>query len=246
MSTLFISDLHLDAARPAVTALFLDFLANEAPQADALYILGDLFEAWVGDDDPDPHHAEVADGLTALHRQGTPVRFVAGNRDFLLGDTYARRAGMERLTEPVRLDLGGIPTLLLHGDVLCTDDVEYQQFRAMVQNPAWQQEFLSRSLEERKALAGQARAESQRRGAETAMEIMDVNEAAVEDLFRTHGVERVIHGHTHRPSIHRLTVDGEPRERIVLGDWYEQGSVLRIDEQGAADLHTLPLPGTSG
>ncbi len=241
MNTLFISDLHLDPARPAVTRLFLQFLAGEARQADALYILGDLFEAWVGDDDPDPHHEDVANGLAQLHHQGTPVYFVAGNRDFLLGEDYANRAGMTLLQEPVTLELGGISTLLLHGDVLCTDDVEYQQFRAMVHAPRWQQDFLSRSLAERKALAGQARAESQRRGAVTRPEIMDVNAQAVEALFREHDVQRVIHGHTHRPGIHRLTVTGQARQRIVLGDWYEQGSVLRVDEDGEAELATLSL-----
>jgi len=242
MSTLFISDLHLDPSRPAVTDLFVDFLAGEATNADALYILGDLFEAWVGDDDPDPHHARVAEALAGLGGAGVPVRFLAGNRDFLLREAYAHKAGMEILEEPVRADVGGVTTLLLHGDVLCTDDAEYQQFRQMVQNPAWQEEFLSHSLAERKALAGRARMESQRRGAEKAEDIMDVNPGAVEALFREHGVARVIHGHTHRPAVHELTVDGEPCERIVLGDWYEQGSVLSVDADGKAELRTLPLP----
>ena len=242
MTTLFISDLHLDASRPAVTDLFVDFLAGEAREADALYILGDLFEAWVGDDDPDPHHERVAGALAGLRDAGTPIRFLAGNRDFLLREAYARKAGMELLKEPVRTDVGGVTTLLLHGDVLCTDDAEYQQFRRMVQNPAWQEQFLSRSLEERKALAGQARMESRRRGAEKAEDIMDVNPGAVEALFRQHGVARVIHGHTHRPAVHGITVDGEACERIVLGDWYEQGSVLSVADDGTADLRTLPLP----
>ncbi len=242
MSTLFISDLHLDASRPEITGLFLDFLAGEARDAEALYILGDLFEAWLGDDDPDPHHARVATALAELSAAGIPAYFLVGNRDFLLGEDYARRAGMTLLTEPVRLDLHGTPTLLLHGDVLCTDDTEYQAFRAMVRDPDWQKAFLARPLEERRMMAAQARAQSRSRGQSLDDEIMDVNADAVAGAFRTHGVPRMIHGHTHRPHIHHIEVDGEPRERIVLGDWYEQGSFLRVDEHGAR-LDTLPLSG---
>lgn len=226
MTSLFVSDLHLDPARPGITGLFLDFLAGRARGAEALYILGDLFEAWVGDDDPAPPHSEVAEGLAALAAAGTEIRFMAGNRDFLLGDAYAARAGMQRLEEPVRLELGGVPTLLLHGDVLCTDDADYQAFRRTVRDPAWQREFLARPLPERRALAGDARAESRRRGAAKAPEIMDVNQDAVVRTFRDYGVRRMIHGHTHRPATHRFEIDGMPCERIVLGDWYEQGSVL--------------------
>ncbi|MDN5865379.1 MAG: UDP-2,3-diacylglucosamine diphosphatase [Gammaproteobacteria bacterium] len=239
-STLFISDLHLDPIRPAVTGLFLDFLAGEARRAAALYILGDLFEAWLGDDDPDPHHARVAEALRALADANVPVHFLVGNRDFLLAENYARRAGMELLDEPVVLDLHGTPTVILHGDVLCTDDKEYQAFRNMVRNPDWQKDFLARPLEERRALAGQAREMSQARGQSISMDIMDVNADAVAALFREQGVPRMIHGHTHRPAIHDLEVDGNACRRIVLGDWYEQGSVLRVTEAGA-DLATLPL-----
>lgn len=238
-TTLFISDLHLDPVRPAITELFLDFLAGEARTAEALYILGDLFEAWLGDDDPDPHHARVAEALHGVSESGTPVYFMVGNRDFLLGEDYARRAGMTILEEPKTLDLHGTPTVILHGDVLCTDDTAYQAFRAMVRDPAWQQDFLSRPLEERRALAGQAREESQKRGQSISMDIMDVNQGAVADMFRKQAVPRMIHGHTHRPAIHKPNVDGQPRERIVLGDWYEQGSVLRVTED--VDLATLPL-----
>ena len=242
MSTLFISDLHLDASRPQITELFLDFLASQARGAESLYILGDLFEAWLGDDDPDPHHARVAAALSELSGSGVPVAFLVGNRDFLLGQDYARRAGMELLTEPVRIDLHGTPTLLLHGDVLCTDDTEYQAFRAVVRQPGWQKEFLERPLEERRLMAAQAREHSRSRGRTLDAEIMDVNADAVAEAFRTHAVPRMIHGHTHRPHIHRIEVDGEPRERIVLGDWYEQGSVLEVDA-GSAELTALPLPG---
>lgn len=240
MSTLFISDLHLDAARPAITELFLDFLAGEAREAETLYILGDLFEVWLGDDDPDPHHARVAEALAAVANAGTPVYFMVGNRDFLLGEDYAQRAGMRILTEPLCLDLHGTPTVILHGDVLCTDDTAYQAFRAMVRNPAWQQDFLSKPLEVRRALAGQVREESRSRGKAMAPDIMDVNADAVASAFRDNGVPRMIHGHTHRPNIHELTVDETKRERIVLGDWYTQGSVLRVDKNGV-NLSFLPL-----
>lgn len=241
MSTLFISDLHLDACRPKVTALFLAFLSGEARRAEALYILGDLFEAWLGDDDPDPHHARVAEGLAALADSGVPVHFLVGNRDFLLGRDYAERAGMRLMREPVLLNLYGTPTALLHGDVLCTDDTEYQAFRRMVRQPEWQRGFLAKPLEERRAMAEQARARSYSRGQSMAAEVMDVNADAVADAFRVHDVPRMIHGHTHRPDIHRIEVDDRPRERIVLGDWYAQGSVLRVDENGAT-LAVLPLP----
>lgn len=241
MSTLFISDLHLDAARPAITDLFLDFLAGEARDAEALYILGDLFEVWLGDDDPDPHHARVADALAGVADSGTPVYFMVGNRDFLLGRDYAEKAGMELLEEPLVLELHGTPTVVLHGDVLCTDDTAYQNFRAMVRNPAWQRDFLSRPLDVRRALAAQVREESRNRGQSMAPEITDVNPEAVAGAFREHGVARMIHGHTHRPDIHRPTIGDAARERIVLGDWYTQGSVLRVDANGL-ELSVLPLP----
>ncbi|HEX5314330.1 MAG TPA: UDP-2,3-diacylglucosamine diphosphatase [Gammaproteobacteria bacterium] len=240
MSSLFNSDLHLDAARPAITALFLEFLAGEARAAETLYILGDLFEAWIGDDDPDPHHAEVAAALASLTAAGVPVRFLVGNRDFLLGENYAARAGMEILCEPVTLNLHGRPTVVLHGDVLCTDDRDYQEFRATVRNPGWQRAFLARPVAERRAAATAARAESRRRLAGKAPEIMDVNEAAVAAMFREQAVTRMIHGHTHRPAMHRLEVDGRSCERIVLGDWYEQGSVLHVDDAGI-ELKSLAL-----
>lgn len=228
MTVLFISDLHLDPTRPAITDLFLNFLAGPARGCELLYILGDLFEAWVGDDDPAPHHAAVAAGLAGLAAAGTGIRFLAGNRDFLLGDVYASSAGMTRLTEPVHLDLGGVPTLILHGDTLCTDDADYQAFRRMVRDPGWQREFLARPLAERRAMALDARAESRRHGAVKAPEIMDVNQDTVARTFRDHDVRRMIHGHTHRPAIHRFELDGVACERIVLGDWYEQGSVLTV------------------
>ncbi len=238
--TLFIADLHLDPVRPAITELFLDFLAGEARQADALYILGDLFEVWLGDDDFNPHHERVAEGLHALSVAGTPVYFMVGNRDFLLGEAYARRAGMTILEEPVTLDLYGTPTTILHGDVLCTDDRPYQMFRALVRNRAWQKCFLLSPLVWRRMLANMTRGQSRKRGQSVNPDITDVNADAVAAMFRKQDVPRIIHGHTHRPAVHSLEVDDASRKRIVLGDWYEQGSVLRVDEAGA-DLSALPL-----
>ena len=242
MTTLFVSDLHLDTARPRITALFREFLREEAAQADALYILGDLFEYWVGDDDPQPAATEVAEGLSALAAHGVPVFYLRGNRDFLLRDGYAARCGMRILPDPCVIDLYDQAVLLMHGDTMCTDDVAYQAFRRQSRDPVWQDMMLSQPLPARIALAQQARAasiEHQRKvrpdaAAEAAgrEDITDVSAATVEALFARYGVATMIHGHTHRPAIHRLTVAGVPRRRIVLGDWYEQGSVLRADADG--------------
>ena len=234
MKTAIISDLHLDPERPAITALFGRFIDEEARGADALYILGDLFEAWVGDDDPSDAGAFVADRLRALVASGVPAYFVRGNRDFLLGEAYARRAGMTILPDPAVVMLHGEPTLVLHGDLLCTDDVAYQQFRAQTRDPRWQQDFLSQTLDARLAFAAQARAASKARHGELQASgqseaITDVAPATVREWFKRYGVRRMIHGHTHRPAIHD---EGDGNTRIVLGDWYEQGSVLRVDAGG--------------
>ena len=226
MATLFISDLHLDETRPQIVDLFTRFLANEARAADALYILGDLFESWIGDDDDAPLAMRVAHALRSLRDGGVPVYLMHGNRDFLLGAEYAKRAGIELLADPTIVELEGERTLLMHGDTLCTDDVEYQKFRGLVRNPAWQQQFLAKSLAERRAFAAQARGESSKQTAMKAAAIMDVNQGAVESSMRAHDVRRLIHGHTHRPDTHRFDLDGQIAERIVLGDWYEQSSVL--------------------
>ena len=241
MTTLFISDLHLGDARPAATELLMDFLRGEARQADALYILGDLFEYWLGDDAPSQTGLQVADGLSRVSGSGVPCYFMHGNRDFLLAEDYARRAGLELLEEEVVVDLYGQPTLLLHGDSLCTDDVAYQQFRTMVRNPQWQKEFLQRSLQERINLAMDAREKSAEHKQGVSMEIMDANDGAVTSAFERHAVRHMIHGHTHRPAIHNHPLTNGTGERIVLGDWYEQGSVLRVTEHGR-DLDTLVGP----
>jgi UDP-2,3-diacylglucosamine hydrolase len=234
MTTLFISDLHLDAARPQIAELFGKFIDSEARQAKALYILGDLFEAWIGDDDPSDIGAFVAAKLLALRNAGVPVHFMRGNRDFLLGNDYARRAGMTILPDPAVVVLHGKPTLLMHGDLLCTDDVAYQQFRADARRPEWQGEFLAQPLPARIAFAQRARLASQAhlsglKDAGQMETITDVALPTVEATLRRYGIDSLIHGHTHRPAVH--SHDGGTR--IVLGDWYEQGSVLRVDAQGS-------------
>ena len=243
MTTLFVSDLHLDPSRPAITELFGRFLDGEARRADALYILGDLFEAWVGDDDPSEAGTFVAARLKALTDAGVPTYFIRGNRDFLLGDAYAKRAGMTILPDPAVILLQGEPTLILHGDLLCSDDTAYQQFRTQTRDPRWQAQFLAQPLAARLAFAAKARAASKARYGELQASgqsetITDVSPATVREWFARYGVRRMIHGHTHRPAIHD---EGGGATRIVLGDWYEQGSVLRASEDGF-DLTALWLP----
>lgn len=244
MSTLFISDLHLDDARPRTTALFLDFLRNDAAQAEALYILGDLFEAWVGDDEGGDLADSVRSALRELCQSGVPVFFLRGNRDFLIGARFAEETGVTLLPDPCVISLYGVPTLLMHGDLLCSEDLAYQAFRAQVRNPAWQENFLAQPLAARQAFAAQARAASQQHQAglaqaNTLETIADVTAATVEQTMTRFGIHRLIHGHTHRPAIHSLRIGGHSAQRIVLGDWYEQGSVLRVSSDGF-ELMALP------
>lgn len=230
MSTLFIADLHLDEARPDITALFERFLASdEARAAKAFYILGDLVEAWIGDDDDAELPTRIATATRALSDAGVPVYFMVGNRDFLLGEAFAARAGMTLLDDGTVHDIEGTPTLLMHGDVLCTDDVEYQAVRAQVRTDAWKQQILSMPLEARRAFAAKARSDSKSRTGRIDETIMDVNQEAVEAAMRHAGVKRLVHGHTHRPAVHVFDMDGDEAKRIVLGDWYDHGSVLAID-----------------
>lgn len=232
MTTLFISDLHLAGERPQIVAQFLDLLRGEAREAEALYILGDLFEAWLGDDAVLPELAPVISALRELSDSGVPLFVMVGNRDFLMGEGFAAMTGARLLDDPSVIDLYGTPTLLMHGDTLCTDDVAYQRVRAQVRDPAWIAGALAMSLEERIETARRMRQQSQAHTSATAEAIMDVNAEAVAAAFRQHGVQRMIHGHTHRPALHRLTVDGRAAERIVLGDWYRHASILRCDAQG--------------
>jgi UDP-2,3-diacylglucosamine hydrolase len=239
MTTLFISDLHLDPARPDITSQALAFLDTETRGADALYILGDLFEAWVGDDDPEPEKRRVIAALKRLTDAGLACYFMHGNRDFLVGEGFAAESGCTLLSDPTIVDMYGTPVMLMHGDTLCTDDHEYQNFRLMVRNPDWQRMMLARPLAERLALARHLRETSAASMAGKSMEIMDVNEDAVAEAMREHGVYTLLHGHTHRPGVHSFVTDERGAMRIVLGDWYTQGSALYWDEDGFA-LRTLP------
>ncbi|WP_374264906.1 UDP-2,3-diacylglucosamine diphosphatase [Zoogloea sp.] len=224
----FISDLHLCADRPALTAVFERYLAGPARGAQALYILGDLFEYWAGDDDlDDPLNTHVAAQLAALAAVGCRIYFMPGNRDFLLGADFARRAHLEILPEPTLVPLGDTSALLCHGDSLCTDDLAYQAFRQQVRNPAWQVQFLGQPLATRKQIIAGVRMQSEAAKSGKAAAIMDVNAEAVAALLRQHGFPRLIHGHTHRPAEHRVDVDGHTCERWVLADWQgNQGEVL--------------------
>lgn len=236
MTTLFLSDLHLDASRPQITALFEAFCAGEARDAKAVFMLGDLFEAFLGDDDDGDIAHRVANATRALRESGVPVYFQRGNRDFLVGPDYAARAGWTLLPDPAVILLEGEPTLLMHGDLLCLDDIAYQAFRRQVRDPAWQQGFLAQPLAARRAFAAQARAASTAAQSGRDESIGDVSPSEVDRLMGLHGVRRLIHGHTHRPAIHDIPLShGALRgQRIVLGDWYEQGSVLRADAGGLA------------
>ena len=239
MTTLFISDLHLEADRPDIAAQFFEFLETEARVAEALYILGDLFEAWVGDDDPNPHYLECKQAIRALADSGVPVYFMHGNRDFLIGEGFAADTGAVIIADPTLVDLYGTNVLLSHGDALCTDDVEYQQVRTMTRDPAWQAAMLAKPLEERIAIARHARQESTARGQTLDMDIMDVNQGAVERALRESGADVLLHGHTHRPDVHVINLGERQAKRIVLGDWYEQGSYVRWDESGP-ELISIP------
>lgn len=240
--TLLISDLHLAPERPAVTARFQRFCRETAPAADALWILGDLFEFWVGDDTVDePFNRDVCAALRGLVDAGVPVFFMAGNRDFLAAQAFAQTSGATLVDDPVRIDLHGTPTLLMHGDTLCTDDLPYQAFRRQVRNPAVQQQFLSLPIAVRKQQVGATRAASEREKQIKATDIMDVSPDAVAEVLREHGYPRLIHGHTHRPATHEHVVDGHRCERWVLADWRDDlAEALRIDAAGATRV-ALPL-----
>ncbi len=238
MTTLFISDLHLDADRPAAITQFLNFMEREASQATALYILGDLFEVWIGDDDTNPGYAPIISALAKLKLQGIPCFFMHGNRDFLVGRRFATATGCVLLPEHEVLAIEGERVLLTHGDLLCTDDKPYMTLRAELRSPRWQREFLAKSTTERRTIADDLRAESQAATATKSEEIMDVNQSAVEAAMRQHDVTILLHGHTHRPGVHRFSFDGHDATRIVLGAWHERGSVVRWDQSGFV-LETL-------
>lgn len=231
--TLFISDLHLSADLPQSMAAFQHFTATLAPRAESLYILGDLFEYWAGDDDRhDPFHRQVITMMRNLASHGVKIYLMHGNRDFLMGQTLANACHATLLPDPTRIDLYGTPTLLSHGDILCSDDTEYQRYRAQVHDADFQKNFLAKLLTERKAYIAHLRERSTAEKQTKDSAIMDVNDDAVADLLRRHNYPRLIHGHTHRPNRHEHIVDGYTCERWVLGDWYQHGSALCCDASG--------------
>lgn len=237
---LFVSDLHLCSSRPEICRIFFDFLAGPARRAQALYILGDLFEYWPGDDDAgDPFNASVVAALRGCTR-AAPVFVMHGNRDFLLGSRFAAATGVRLIEDPHLLDCDGVATLLTHGDALCTDDADYMRFRAEVRSKQWIEAFLATPLPERKAKIEALRRESEAEKKRKPMEIMDVNAGAVQALLRQHGYPRLIHGHTHRPARHEHLVDARRCERWVLADWYATGSYLRC---AGRDVVAVTLPG---
>ncbi len=237
MTTLFIADLHLCTEEPAIVAGFLRFLAEEARQADALYILGDLFEAWIGDDDPVVLHRQIAAAINALVDSGVPCYFIHGNRDFLLGKRFARESGMILLPEEKILDLYGRRVLIMHGDTLCTDDAGYQAFRAKVHQPWLQRLFLALPLFIRQRIAARMRANSKAANSTKSLEIMDVNPLAVVDALEKHHVQWLIHGHTHRPAVHECVANGQPAFRVVLGAWHSEGSMVKVTPGDVELIH---------
>ncbi len=239
MTVLLISDLHLDEERPEITRAFLLFLKERASQAEALYILGDLFEAWIGDDAMTPFQHSIAGALRELLEQGTAVFVMHGNRDFLVGRAFCRLAGCTLLRDPSRIELNGTPALLMHGDTLCTRDIAYMRFRRRLRNPVSTWILRHLPLAKRQQLARKWRNASRLQVRQKAAEIVDVTPAEVSRIMAAHGVLTLIHGHTHRPAVHELQVDGKNVRRIVLGDWSHQGWALQVDDSG---YHLTPFP----
>ena len=231
MTSYFISDLHLDETRPAVTRAFLHYLQQWAGHCDALYILGDFFEVWVGDDDDAPLAQAIIKALKAFSDSGSALYLMHGNRDFLLGESLCQQTGATLLPDPTVIDLYGQRTLLMHGDSLCTQDTEYMAFRQQARSASWQQQLLSQPLAARRALATQLREQSQSMNALKAEDIMDVTPAEVEQVMRQQQCLRLIHGHTHRPHRHAMNLDGQKAERIVLGDWCDKAWILKAQVQ---------------
>lgn len=236
----FISDLHLAPERPQMIELFIRFADEIAAQADELYILGDFLEYWLGDDDPAPAMKPVFDKLIELdEKQGTKIFFMHGNRDFLIGKQLAERCHFTLIDDAHKIQINDQDVLLMHGDTLCTDDVEYQKFRQVSRSDAWKQDILSKTLEERIQIALSLRAQSKQSATEKEEYIMDVNQDATDNAFIENDISLLIHGHTHRPNIHHKTIDGNDTIRVVLGDWFETGSYLRINDDSELGLKTF-------
>ena len=226
MTTLFIADLHLSADRPDITDCFLRFMAHDTHGIDALYVLGDLFEMWIGDDDDSPFHQQIKQAFRALTDRGVPCYFIHGNRDFLIGQRFSRETGVQLLPEHTVIDLYGTPTLVLHGDTLCTLDEAYQKYRKKVHNRFIQWLFFRLPLRTRQKIGQKMRGNSHKNNRAKSQSIMDVTPDEVLAKMTEFGVHQMIHGHTHRPDVHALSLHGQPATRIVLGDWYDHGSVL--------------------
>jgi len=239
MSTLLISDLHLDEERPEIARAFLRFLKERAPRAEALYILGDFFEVWIGDDAMSPFQRSIAEALRELSDGGTRVFLMHGNRDFLVGRAFCRLAGCTLLRDPCRVELNGSPVLLMHGDTLCTRDLAYMRFRRRLRNPVSTWLLRHLPLSKRRQLARKWREASRMQVRRKATEIVDVTPEEIPRIMAAHGVQTLIHGHTHRPAVHELSVNGRDARRIVLGDWHRQGWVLEVDARG---YHLASLP----
>ena len=233
---LFISDLHLAPERPEIIHLFVRFCEELGKNCQTLYILGDFVEYWLGDDDTATGLQPAFDALNTLSSAGTKIFFMHGNRDFLIGEKLAQRCGFEIIPDPTLIKLEGQSVLLMHGDTLCTDDHDYMQFRNTVRDENFQKNFLAQSLSERQKIAKKMRASSKEATAKKNPDIMDVNQQAVEHAMQQHAVKLLVHGHTHRPAIHDISVDGRPCKRIVLGDWYDTGSYLVLNDISTPEL----------
>lgn len=241
MSTLFVSDLHLDPTRPAVTRAFLDLANGRARQCDALYILGDFFEAWIGDDDDAPLARQIVQALKAISDSGVPIYFMRGNRDFLAGARFAEETSCQLLEDPSLISLYGKPVLLMHGDLLCTDDTDYQAFRRQCRSREWQAAVLAKPLDERRALAAQLRQDSREASSNKPEDIMDVNATTVADYLSQNHTDLLIHGHTHRPAVHTTVTNSGEQTRVVLGDWASHSWVLEYFPDHRFELQETPI-----
>ena len=232
MTTAFISDLHISEPHPEIGQQFVDFLASHALKYKTLYILGDLFEYWLGDDDTNPYLNKIRSALRKYTKTGIPTYFIHGNRDFLIGEKFSAETGIKILSDPTIIQLNNEDILISHGDLFCSDDTSYQATRKLTRDPKWQNIMLKKSLKERKAFALEARLKSKNHMKDLADDITDVNQSEIANTFKKFNLKTIIHGHTHRPAIHNTKINNIEHKRIVLGDWYDQGSCLEWDESG--------------
>ena len=240
MAYCFISDLHLQEDKPYVTDAFLTFLDTTAKEAERLYILGDLFEVWIGDDLKSELSNEIKERFVLLKNRSTSIFAMHGNRDFLIGEKFCEETGVTLLDDPSKLELFGKDTLLMHGDLLCTKDVAYQEFRKTSRSPQWRKEFLDKPIEEREKITQELRTKSKKATSQKEDEIMDVSPDAVEEIMTTHDVRLLIHGHTHRPHVHSLKINEAPAQRIVLGDWDKSAWYIWMDDE-SCELKQFPI-----